>query len=282
MGRKSLISRRFFGLVMAACMVVLGAFTSFGQEQDKVLATIGSERITQGDLNELANAVPEQIRELYLTPEGRRQTLDYIVNIYVLAAEAEQQGLDKGRKVERLLTFAKKDLLARLYLEREWTNLPNPSEEEARAYYQKNLARFESVHLRHILVKSEEEAEKVMKSLRKGKKFDELATQKSICPSKVRGGDLDWLPRGRLVKEIEDVAFNMERGQVTGPIKSKFGYHVILLEDKKSTFEDSKDYVIEQLKYLKLANRLKEKMRVHVFEEGRPAPIAETTSGPTR
>lgn len=263
-------------------MLAAAWIPAFAAEQETVLAVIGKQRITQGDLDELANAVPEQIRQLYLTPEGRKQTLDYIVNIYVLAAEAEKLKMDQSRKVERLMTFAKKDLLARLYLEKEWKNLPDPTEEEAREYYQNNLVKFESVHLRHILVKTEDEAEKILKKLKKGKKFDELAAKESICPSKIRGGDLDWMPRGRLVKEIEDVAFNMEKGQVTGPIKTKFGFHVLYLEDKKSTFEDSKEYVIEQLKYLKLANALKKKLNVQVFPEGKTMPTADASGGPKR
>lgn len=271
-----------FLCVALAAMLAAAWIPAFAAEQETVLAVIGKQRITQGDLDELANAVPEQIRQLYLTPEGRKQTLDYIVNIYVLAAEAEKLKMDQSRKVERLMTFAKKDLLARLYLEKEWKNLPDPTEEEAREYYQNNLVKFESVHLRHILVKTEDEAEKILKKLKKGKKFDELAAKESICPSKIRGGDLDWMPRGRLVKEIEDVAFNMEKGQVTGPIKTKFGFHVLYLEDKKSTFEDSKEYVIEQLKYLKLANALKKKLNVQVFPEGKTMPTADASGGPKR
>ncbi len=278
----SVISRGFLCVVMAAGILIAGSIPGLAAQQEKVLAVVGNERITQADLDELANAVPEQIRQLYLTPEGRKQTLDYIVNIYVLAAEAEKLKMDQSRKVARLLTFAKKDLLARLYLEKEWKSLPDPTEEEAREYYRNNLVKFESVHLRHILVKTEDEAGKILKKLQKGAKFDELAAKESICPSKIRGGDLDWMPRGRLVKEIEDVAFNMEKGQITGPIKTKFGYHVLFLEDKKSTFEDSKEYVIEQLKYLKLANALKKKMNVQVFEEGKNTPAADTSGGPKR
>lgn len=269
-------------VMMAAGVLVAGSIPALAAQEEKVLAVIGNERITQDDLDELANAVPEQIRQLYLTPEGRKQTLDYIVNIYVLAAEAEKLKMDQTRKVERLMTFAKKDLLARLFLEKEWKNLPDPTEEEAREYYRNNLVKFESVHLRHILVKTEEDAEKIIKKLQKGAKFDELAAKESICPSRIRGGDLDWMPRGRLVKEIEDVAFNMDKGQVTGPIKTKFGFHVLFLEDKKSTFEDSKEYVIEQLKYLKLANGLKKKMKVQVFEEGKTMPAVDTSGGPKK
>lgn len=263
---------------------LLCASGAFSQEpktppDDQVLAKIGAKTITEGDLKQMANAVPEKFRYYYQTPEGRKQTLDYIVNIYVLAAEAEKEGLDKSPEAQKLLTFTKNDLLARLLLDKMTKDTSAPTEAEARKYFEANKSEFstpESVKLHHILVENEKDAEDVLAKLKKGEKFADLAAKVSICPSKANGGDLGWMPRGSLVPEIEEVAFKMKKGQIEGPIKSKFGYHILYLEDKKpaeeASFDQVKDYVLEQLKYQKqqeqyekIAESLRKKMDVKIL-----------------
>lgn len=267
--------------------------------QDAVLAKIGNRTVTQADLNGLANAVPEKYRDMYLTPENRKKTLDYIVNIYVLAAEAEAQGIDKAPDIQKLMDFTQKDLLARIYLDQKAKDLPAPSEAEAKQYFEKFKDQFstpESIHLHHILVNTEKEAKTVLERLKKGEKFADIAGQVSICPSKAKGGDLEWLPKGSLVPEIEDVAFSIKNGQITGPVKSKFGYHVLFVEDKKpaqeGSFDMAKDYIFEQLRfqsqqdnYEKITDSLRKKMNVQIAlppdqDPSKPVVPAGPAGGP--
>ena len=84
-----------------------------------------------------------------------------------------------------------------------------------------------SVHCAHILVKTEKEANAALEKLNKGEKFANLAQQVSLCPSKKRGGDLGTFSRGKMVKEFENAAFNLEKGQVSSIVKTQFGYHII-------------------------------------------------------
>jgi peptidyl-prolyl cis-trans isomerase C len=282
-----------FILTIAAC--ALFSFSVAWAQQtipdDQVLAKIGSRTVTEGDLKQMANAVPEKFRYYYQTPEGRKQTLDYIVNIYALAAEAEKQGLDKTPDAEKLLAFTRNDLLARLLLDKMTKDSPAPSEADGKKYFEQNKAEFstpENIKLHHILVENEKEAKDVLARLKKGEKFAEIATQISICPSKAKGGDLDWMPKGNLVPEIEEVAFKMKKGQVEGPVKSKFGYHILFLEDNKpaeeASFDQVKEYIIEQLKYQKqqeqyekIADSLRKKMNVQILlpiEDANPAESA--------
>jgi len=217
--------------------------------------------------------------------------------VYVIAAEAEKQGLPNSDKFQRLMTFAKKDLMARLFLEGKTKDVPATTEAEAKDFYEQNKDQFrspESVHLRHILFKTDKEANDILAKLKKGGDFADLAGKHSICPSRSRGGDLDWLSRGRLVKEIEDVAFGMNKGEVTGPVQTKFGYHVVYLEDKKpervNSFDEVKEYIEEQIGfrkqqefYQKLADELKKKMNVQVTGEdapAKPAPTGGPKAGP--
>lgn len=273
---------RLFSYAIAGILCLgTGLSASLAAGGDKVLAKIGNETIKESDLKEMADAVPERFRYLYTTEQGRKQTLEYIVNVYALAAEAEKEGVAQTDKFKKLMTLAKKDLLARLYLESKKGSAPAVTEAEAKAFYDKHKDQFktpESVHLRHVLVNSEDQAKKVMDKLKKGQNFADIAAKESICPSKARGGDLDWLPKGRLVKEVEDAAFSMKKGEVVGPIKSKFGYHVLLLEDKKpastSTFDETKDYIMEQLdyrnqqkQYEKLATDARKKFNVQIMAD---------------
>lgn len=284
------------GMIVMFLLVSLCPSGALGQQtvpDDQVLAKIGTRTVTEGDLKQMANAVPEKFRYYYQTPEGRRQTLDYIVNIYVLAAEAEKEGLDKSPDSQKLLAFTRNDLLARMLLEKMTKDAPAPTDAEAKKYFEQNKAEFstpESVKLRHVLVETEKEIKDVLARLKKGDKFEDIASQVSICPSKVRGGDLDWMPRGSLVPEIEDVAYKMNKGQIEGPVKTKFGYHVLYLEDKKpgedASFDQVKEYIVEQLKYQKqqeqyekIADSLRKKMNVQILLPNDPPQASEVPPG---
>ncbi len=85
----------------------------------------------------------------------------------------------------------------------------------------------DKVHCAHILVKTEQEAKNILDQLNKGESFSKLAMEKSLCPSKRKGGDLGTFDRGQMVKEFERTAFNLQRGQTSQPVKTEFGWHII-------------------------------------------------------
>ena len=85
----------------------------------------------------------------------------------------------------------------------------------------------------HLLVKTEEEALKLKEEIEAGKEFAQAAMEVSLCPSGQNGGDLGYFTKGQMVKEFEDAAFSMEIGEVSAPIRTQFGYHLIYLTDKK-------------------------------------------------
>jgi peptidyl-prolyl cis-trans isomerase C len=291
-----ILSHIYLVFIIAVLVCSLCSAAAAGPE-DTVLATIGTEKVTEADLQQMVNSVPEQIRHLYLTPEGRKKSLEYLVNIYVLAAEAQKQGMDKSPEVRRMLDFTKKDLLARLYLEESSKKVAATTDDEAKAYFEKNKAQFstpQKVHLRHILVKTEKDANNTLKKLKKGDKFDSLARKVSICPSKGQGGDLGWMEKGALLPEVEEAAFSMEKGQISGPVKSKWGYHVLFVEDKvpaqQFPFEQVKDQVVQKIDYQKqqehyekLAKSLRDKMNVKVTAapSGPKVVVPSKSGGPT-
>ncbi|MGB9914758.1 MAG: peptidylprolyl isomerase [Candidatus Bathyarchaeales archaeon] len=85
----------------------------------------------------------------------------------------------------------------------------------------------DKVHCAHILVKTESEAKAVLERLKKGEKFSAIAQQVSLCPSKKRGGDLGTFTRGKMVMEFENAAFALKKGEISGIVKTQFGYHII-------------------------------------------------------
>jgi len=85
----------------------------------------------------------------------------------------------------------------------------------------------DKIHCSHILVKTEQEAKLVFDQLNKGESFSKIATEKSLCPSKRKGGDLGTFGRGQMVREFERAAFNLQKSQVSQPIKTEFGWHII-------------------------------------------------------
>jgi parvulin-like peptidyl-prolyl isomerase len=89
----------------------------------------------------------------------------------------------------------------------------------------------DKVHCAHILVKTEQEAKAIVEKLNKGEKFATIAQTVSLCPSGKKGGDLGTFTRGKMVKEFETAAFTLQKGETSGPVKTKFGYHIIKLSE---------------------------------------------------
>ncbi len=90
-----------------------------------------------------------------------------------------------------------------------------------------------SVNAAHILVNSEKDAQNILARLEKGESFEALAKRFSKCPSKSKGGNLGWFGKGDMVPEFENAAFSAKKGEVVGPVKTEFGYHLILVKDLK-------------------------------------------------
>lgn len=288
MGHNRMIAKQLFSLVALALLTVAAVVTAQAADQDKVLAKIGDQTITETDLKQMTSSSPDAATQ---SPEGQKRALDYLVNMFAMAVEAQKEGLDKDPEVQRYLRFNKNDLLARVFLEKQSKNIPDPTPAEAKAYYDKNRDQFtipESVLLHHIQVKTEKEANDVLARLKKGEKFSEVASQVSTCQSRLQGGTLGWIPKGGMVKELEDVAFSMQKGETKGPVQSKLGYHILFVEDKKppqeSSFDQVQAQIVERLKmqaqqdnYEKLAKELRAKLNVQVTP---PAAPSAAPAGP--
>jgi len=206
------------------------------------------------------------------TPEFRQQVKDVLITREVIAQEATKEGLDKSPAVQTQLEMAKQDFVIQAYFE-DFIKNNQPTDEQTRAEYEKIKAQQTGngekmeYKVRHILIKvdpnadpkkakaAEQKAKAIVAELNKanGKNFAKLASTKSDDPgTKTQGGELDWTDGSNLVKEFTDAMVKLEKGSYTKtPVKTRFGYHIILLEDVRPIafppYDQVKDRVQQEL-----------------------------------
>ena len=225
----------------------------------EVLATVNGKAINKEDVNTILKS--QRISFDKLSKNQQKQLLDKLVERELLVEVAKKAGIEKDPEYVKTLENYKKDLAIRVWMDKIYKRTLI-SDSEANKYYQEHKKEFvkpESLHARHILVKTQKEAEDIIKELSKlkgeelKKKFIELAKEKSIGPSGKNGGDLGYFGKGAMVKPFNDAAFALKVGEITKePVKTQFGYHVIYLEDRKPEktlkFEEVKDKIIAKMR----------------------------------
>jgi peptidyl-prolyl cis-trans isomerase C len=186
-----------------------------------------------------------------LTPEEHKAVLDDLVGLYLLGDEARAQGLFTERAVAAQIELARIQLEARLMATR-FLEKNQATEAEMKAVYDQNLPRLggqQQFKAKNILVNTKEEADVVIKQLQQGKKFADLAKERANGPTGPNGGDLGWFTADTMVQPVVEAAKAMKVGTFsTEPIKSEFGYHVLLLEDERTQDAPTFDSMRSDLK----------------------------------
>lgn len=203
--------------------------------ENKVLAVVAGEEITQDIFDAFLQGVPSE-QQMYLSnPQFREQCFEQLVALFLFAKKGEVDKIDETEEFQKVLANAKRDLMAQMAI-RDIFKEVSVSEEEVKAYYDANQAQFkkgETVSAKHILVESEEKCNEILAAITNGEKtFEDAAKESSTCPSGQRGGDLGAFGKGQMVSEFEAAAFAAEIGQVVGPVKTQFGFHLIKVEAK--------------------------------------------------
>lgn len=248
--------------------------------EDKVLAQVNGEVITEEDIEMvIKNANPQQAQQLH-TEQGRQRLLDQLINQKLFYLDALEQGLEDNQEFKESLERVQNNLLSQFAIKNLLENVA-VDDSEIEEFYNQNKDRFkkpESVQASHILVKEEEKAEEILNELKEGLAFAEAAKKYSTCPSKDRGGDLGDFTRGKMVPEFEQAAFAMEEGEVSSePVKTQFGYHIIKVTAKNeaasSSLEEVRAQIEQQLVSMKQnqlyqgkTEELKEKYTVTIGE----------------
>jgi len=214
------------------------------------IAKVDGSYIMEKDLKKQFKALPQFMKAIYNNAEGKKKLTDELVKKELIYLEAKKQGLDKSPEYkEKLDEFQKLSLISML-LTKEIEQKVGVTDEEVKKYYDTHPGEFSTDRARasHILVKTKEEADSLLKRLKAGEDFATLAEKNSIDKgSAAKGGDLGFFGRGQMVPEFEKVVFSMKKGQVSEPIKTQFGYHIIKLTDLKKGQKISFDKVKEKL-----------------------------------
>jgi len=235
-------------------LIVGGILFSCQRKEEKkpvYLARVGNATLTLEELNEM---IPGEFHAT-LTLQERKELVGRWVNTELFYQAALKRGLDKEKQMMRRLRDAQREILASELVQREIVEKLRVTEEMARSYFNAHKSEYEStVRLQHILLSSEEEARTVLEELAKGADFATLAKEKSSDPSSSSGGDLGYLRRGEgmLPLEIEEVAFSLEKGKLSGIVKSGYGYHILKVMDRrplkeKANFDRFKDQLMNTL-----------------------------------
>jgi peptidyl-prolyl cis-trans isomerase C len=172
------------------------------------------------------------------TPQMRSMVREELINREIIAQEANRAGLLKKPEVQAELDIARQQIIVNAYL-RDWVGRNPITDADVQKEYERAKAQSggKEYRARHILVETETEAQGVIAELKKGGKFEELAAKSSKdTGSKERGGDLDWNVPGAFDKQFSDAMVNLEKGKYTEtPVRTRFGYHVIRLDDVRQT-----------------------------------------------
>lgn len=257
---------------MKPVLVLLCAAIAWGQEPaapaDPVVITVGSETITKSQFEEILSTLSDQQRSQAQTPAGKRQLAERLAELKTLAQEARQRKMDQSPKVQTQMKLQADQILANLLFQ-EMGNTTKLDDAELHAYYDAHKQDWNEVKARHILIRMKgsqvplkpdekdltpEEALAKANDLRTkiiaGADFSTVAKAESDdAGSGQNGGDLGPFKAGQMVPEFEKAAFTQEIGKISEPVKTQFGYHLILVESRTTkSFEDVRGEIVQKMK----------------------------------
>ena len=272
--------------VVACCAFIpgVGAQTSTTPavvDEDQIVAIVGEDRILLSEILSAKEALPEKYRDAPLDAIYPN-LLEQVVERRLIAKASADEGLDKERNVALRLARARESVLLEAYISKHVQ--PQLMEEMLKERYQAQYANQggeQEIHARHILLVSEADAMAVLQELEKGIEFAELAKQRSKGPSASRGGDLGFFRKQDMVPEFAEAAFALGEGEVSAPVKTQFGWHVILLVARRSSAPPPFDQVAETLQrevardaIVKIIADLRSKTNIQLFNsDGTPLVV---------
>jgi peptidyl-prolyl cis-trans isomerase C len=189
-----------------------------------------------------------------VTPDEKSQVLDQMINMQLIAAQAEKDGLEKDPDVATRITLLRTQILADAAAQK-YVKANEPSDQELHAAYDAATDKTE-YHASHILVPTKEKAEQLIKKIKGGAKFEDVAKAESTDNSKANGGDLGWFTLARMVKPFGDAVKTLKKGEFTQePVQTQYGWHIIKLEDTRDApFDQMKTQLTNTIMQKKFAD----------------------------
>ena len=250
-------------ILMSGAMALALAAPAFAQDEvngDTVLATVNGEAITVGHLISMRQLLPAEYQTLPddVLFDGM---LEQLIQQQVLAEAA--QATELSREMQLGLENERRAFLAAMFMDD--VAMAELSEEELQAEFDAIYGSAEpevEYNAAHILLESQEEAQAMIDQLAEGADFAELAAENSIGPSGPNGGALGWFGAGMMVPEFEETVFGLEVGEVSAPVQTQFGWHVVLLNETREqplpTLADVAPQLEEELRRARVDARLQE------------------------
>jgi peptidyl-prolyl cis-trans isomerase C len=263
-----------FALALGATLAFAGAASA----DPKVLAKVDGSPITEDDLKDAMADIGPGLPQKLEGAARQKYVLDYLIDLRLAAKKAQTEKLDESPEFARKLAYYR-DKLAMEQLLGSVAKAATTEEAERKAYDEAAKAEppQEEIHARHILVPTEDEAKAALARIKGGEDFAKVATELSKDPS-ADGGDLGWFTKDRMVPEFSDAAFKLKKGEVSDPVKTQFGWHIIKIEDVRTKsfppFEQVKDqaarYVSQKAESEAIA-QLHSAAKIELFDaDGKP------------
>ena len=268
--------------LLICCLMVLGACKQKGE----VIAKVGGDTITTEDFSERMMAAPPAYQAYINTEPGKKQFIDLLVREKLVLESAKQAGIDKREEYKSSLEEFKEEqkrqlkdyesgLMMEMYIKEVQENMITASEDEINKYYEEHKEDFTSpvaVTAKHILVPTKEEAEIAYDRINKGEPFEKVAQEMSTDKvSAQRGGQIGPFRKGELVKEFEEVVFNLKTGEISEIVETPFGLHIITKVSEEKLQPIPEDVakaeiknIIEKTKFDKWFDDAKKKLNVSV------------------
>lgn len=248
-------------LLLSASLFVCKAFA----QESTVIAEYDGGKVTAEEINLFLNTVNPQYISQLQNPEMKEMLINQVIESAILANVAKTTGMDKDPEVLAMIELQTNSIFASRYYDKEIKPLRDAvqiSDNELQQYYDSHKKDYEQNKVKgsHILVEKEEDAKEISAKLKAAPDtFAAIAKEKSIDKgSAPNGGDLGWFEKGRMVPEFEKVAFETPKGQISEPLKTRFGWHIIKVEDKLEGVTAPFDEVKETIRTTLLENKKKE------------------------
>jgi peptidyl-prolyl cis-trans isomerase C len=272
------------GALALAAFIAAPIAASWAEESDPVVARANGVDIHESDIAFAEEEIGANIPNMP-PPQKRDYLINYLADVVVLSQAADQQKLADRPDVKHRLTFDHNRLLMEALLQDAGrAALSDDAEHKVYDDAVKQMTNEEEVHARHILVPTEEEAKAILAQLKGGADFATLAKEKSKDPGGAEGGDLGYFTKEQMVPEFSQVAFRLDKGQISDPVKTQFGWHIIKVEDKRikptPTFEQVKSQIENYVAHRAQA-ALVEKLRSGANIERLDKPAAPLAADPS-
>lgn len=244
-----------------------------------LVAVVNGKEITMMMLDEKIENLPEQYKAF--ASQYKKEVVDEMIVEQLIYEEAKRRRIDHDPEVKELIDEAAKKIIISRVIDDEMKKVSPISEDDLKAYYEENKDRYmnpEVVRASHILTSTEEEAMEAMKALSTDVDFEKAAKRFSNDLTKDRGGDLGYFKRGQMIPEFEKVVFSLRVGDMSGVVKTRFGYHIIKLTDYKAAtyrdYEEVKENIEiilsrerQEERFKEFADTLRSKASIEINEE---------------